>query len=268
MSNAYYGLSYNPFDKNCLLPKQAFISNDHKEAVAAMNCLKDTRGIGVITAAPGMGKSFAVQCFASSLNTNLFQMRYICLTTVSVAEFYKALCKCLGIDGSGGKTLMFSSIQEVLLNAYLSKRCPFIIAIDEAQYLKAGILTDLKMLMNSRYDSVNFFSLILCGEPTLNFTLEKPTHEALRQRIMVHYNFQGLSPEEVKEYTLHKISLAGGSESVLGADAMVSLVNNCHGNPRIIDNIMTNALMLGEQMEKLTMDADVIRAAVNSLFLV
>lgn len=267
MSNSYYGLSFNPFDKNSLLPKQAFISNDHKEAVAALECLKETRGIGVLTASPGMGKSFALRCFESSLNTNLFQMRYICLSTISVAEFYKSICESLGIDVRGGKTVMFTAIQEVLLHAYSSKHCPYIIAVDEAQHLSSGILRDLKMLMNARYDSINFFILILCGEPTLNFTLEKPVHEALRQRIMVHYNYQGLAPDEIRAYTLHKLALAGGSESIIAADAMTSLVNCCHGNPRIIDNIMTNALMLGEQMERLSLDAEVIRAAVNSLSL-
>ncbi|MCQ2511137.1 MAG: general secretion pathway protein, partial [Lachnospiraceae bacterium] len=63
MNNSYYGLSCNPFDKHSILPKQAFISEDHKEAVAALDFLKDTRGIGVLTASPGMGKSFALRCF-------------------------------------------------------------------------------------------------------------------------------------------------------------------------------------------------------------
>lgn len=42
MMNAYYGPAYSPFDK---------------------------QGIGVFTARPGMGKSYASRCFASNLNT-------------------------------------------------------------------------------------------------------------------------------------------------------------------------------------------------------
>lgn len=263
MNNSYYGLSCNPFDKHSILPKQAFISEDHKEAVAALDFLQETRGIGVLTASPGMGKSFALRCFEKSLNQNLVQMRYICLSTVSVAEFYKQFCECLGLDIRGGKTVMFKAIQEQLISAYRTKRCPFIIAIDEAQYLSAGILKDIKMLMNTEYDSVNFFTLILCGEPYLNNTLEKPIHEALKQRIMVHYNFHGLKPEEIRRYILHKVSLAGGAESIIGADAMTALINSCQGNPRVIDNVMSNALILGEQLEKAVIDAEVIRAAIN-----
>ena len=39
-------------------------------------------------ARPGMEKSFALRCFAKSLNPNLYHMEYICLSTISVAEFY------------------------------------------------------------------------------------------------------------------------------------------------------------------------------------
>lgn len=65
-------------------------------------------------------------------------------------------------------------------------------------------INDIKMLMNYGYDAVNCFTLILCGESDLNGTLWRPVHEALRQRITVHYNYQGLSDEEAASYIIHK----------------------------------------------------------------
>lgn len=47
------------------------------------------RGIGVFTARPGMGKSYALRCFASGLNPSLYHMEYLCLSTISVSDFYK-----------------------------------------------------------------------------------------------------------------------------------------------------------------------------------
>ena len=116
-------------------------------------------------------------------------MEYICLSTISVADFYKQLCAILGVSDKGGKTGMFRAIQEQIYYLYKEKRQPLLLAIDEAQYLGTGILNDIKMLMNYGYDSVNCFTLILCGESHLNDTLRKPVHEALRQRITVHYNY-------------------------------------------------------------------------------
>ena len=136
-------------------------------------------------------------------------------------------------------------------------------ADQKAMMNRLSYLKDLKMLMNFSYDSVNCFTLILSGEPYLNNTLEKSIHEALRQRITVHYAFQGLNPDEVVAYIRHKLHLAGGADTLIGEDALSALTSYCHGNPRIIDNVMSDALVLGAQLEKTTIDADVLLAAVN-----
>ena len=91
MFNDYYGLSFNPFDKQRLSEKDHFESTDFKEMTARLGYLKDIRGIGVFTARPGMGKSYTLRCFAKSLNPNLYNMSYICLSTISVSEFYRVL---------------------------------------------------------------------------------------------------------------------------------------------------------------------------------
>lgn len=264
MYNAYYGLTANPFDKQSLKEKEAFVSNDHREALSRLNYLKDIRGIGVFTARPGMGKSFALRCFAKELNRNLYQMEYMCLSTISVSEFYKQLCPAFGLDIISGKAAMFKAIQERIYYLYKEKKRPFILAIDEAQYLNSGILKDLKMIMNQGYDSLNCFTLILCGEPYLNHTLEMATHEALKQRISVHYNYQGLDDSEVGSYILHKLQIAGAAPTIISEAALSAIHSYSQGNPRVIDNLMTNALTLGAQMEKSEIDADVILAAVNA----
>ena len=120
------------------------------------------------------------------------------------------------------------------------------------------------MLMNFGYDSVNCFTLILCGESHLNDTLRKPVHEALRQRITVHYNYSGLSDEEVSKYILHKIQLAGASATIIDTAALSAIHSFTQGNPRLIDNLMTDALTLGAQQNKTVIDAEIIRAAVDN----
>ena len=97
MYSSFYGLTFNPFDKQQLKEKDHFISRDFTEMTNWLNYLKDIRGIGVFTARPGMGKSYALRCFAASLNPSLFHMEYLCLSTISVADFYKQLCFILGV---------------------------------------------------------------------------------------------------------------------------------------------------------------------------
>ena len=264
MYNSYYSLAFNPFDKQQVKENDAFVSRDYAEMTSRLNYLKDTRGIGVFTSSPGRGKSFCLRCFARSLNPNLYHMEYIPLSTITVAEFYKELCTILGVSDKGGKPGRFRSIQEQIYYLYHEKRQPLLLAIDEAQFLSTSILNDIKMLMNQKYDSVNCFTLILCGESYLNHTLSKQIHESLRQRITVHYDFQGLSDEEAVEYIIHKLQSAGSSKAVIEEAALMAVAGHAHGNPRMIDSIMTDALNIGAQTDKKRIDADVIMAAVSN----
>lgn len=266
MFKSFYGLTFNPFDKS-LSENHAFQSKDHEEMLSRLDYLKNVRGIGLFTAAPGMGKTYALRCFAQKLNPNLYQLSYICLSTVSVTEFYHQFCHELGLEYGPKKAGMFRNIQEHLLHLLKEKRKTFILAIDESQYLNIHILRDIKMLMNTHFDSLDCFTLMLVGQPYLSSILEKPVHEALKQRIVIHYNYEGLSPEEAKNYIYSRIELAGAAHSIMDEAAVHSVANFCQGTPRIINSVMTNALILGAQLKKNTIDTEVILSACNSLSL-
>jgi len=264
MFNGLYGLSFNPFDKQANPKQVSFQSEDFREMTTRLNYIKDVRGIGVFTAPPGFGKTYALRCFADSLNPNLYQMAYICLTTVSVTEFYRQFCSVLNLEVSAQRSAMFRNIQERLYLLFKEKRRPFILAVDEAHDLDPRALRDIKMIMNHDYDSLNCFALLLIGEPHLNSILAKPIHEALMQRITIHYNFTGLSAEETVNYINHKIKAAGGSASILADSAANAVHGFTRGNPRLIDNVMSDALIIGAQLDKKTIDTDVILSAVEN----
>ena len=101
----------------------------------------------------------------------------------------------------------------------------------------------------------------------MNGILEKPVHEALKQRIVVHYNYCGLSAEETTGYIYSRIEAAGGARSIIDVAAVRAAAGYCQGAPRIINAVMTNALMLGAQLKKKSIDSDTILAASNSLAL-
>jgi type II secretory pathway predicted ATPase ExeA len=267
MYKEYYALSKDPFDKHFLSEKDAFLSKDHKEATSRLSYLKNIRGIGVFTSAPGYGKTFALRCFSRSLDRNLHEMAYVCLSTVSVTEFYRQFCAALGVEAPYGKPAMFKVIQDRLFHLFKEKKKPLLLILDEAHELSSAILKDLKMIMNHDFDSTNCFTLVLAGEPHLNRILEKPIHEALRQRIAIHYSFSGLSDAETEQYVLHKLRVAGAAESILGTGTLPAIIGYARGCPRLLDNLMNEALKLGAQLEKPCLDAEVMMAAANNLAL-
>ena len=132
MFKAFYGFSKNPFDKQSLSEKDAFPSQDHKEMTSRLSYLKNIRGIGIFTSGPGFGKTYAIRCFAKSLDRNLHEVVYLPLSTVSVTEFYRQFCAALGIDAPHGKPAMFKAIQDRIFYLYKEKKKPLLLIFDEA----------------------------------------------------------------------------------------------------------------------------------------
>ena len=159
---------------------------------------------------------------------------------------------------------MLRNMKEQMRNMYKAKHQPLFLVLDEAQYLSTAILNDLKIILNFDCDSLNCVCLVLCGEPHFNNTLYKPVHEALLQRVTVHYNLRGLQDDEIADYVRHKITMAGGATTILADSALNAIHGHSHGTPRVIDNLMKDALRIGAQNDKQVIDSEVILAAVEN----
>ena len=175
--------------------------------------------------------------FGMKLNPNLYKIVYLSLSTVTVLEFYRSFCIGLGIEPAFKKIDMFNQIQERLKMLVKDRRITPIIICDEAQYLRTGILNDLKMLLNFEMDSKDYAVLILVGQPVLNDILSRSVHEALNQRIIVNYMFMGIDYEEVKQYIIDRCNLAEISNEIFDENSIKALANNCNGSTRYLNNL-------------------------------
>lgn len=258
MGASFYGLKFDPFGRREQTKVKPFLSGDYMEAYGRLSYLKENGGIAVLTSSPGMGKTRCLQSFAESLDTSKYCMKYISLTTVSVSDFYRQISVATGGTGIGRKARLFKEIQDNIWNMYSERNCTMVLAIDDAQYLSPAILRDLKILMNFRFDSVSCFALVLCGEKKLNRILAQTEYECLRQRISVHYRFRGLGINELPGYVCKKIETAGGEKTILDESAIPALHQVTNGIPRMVDNVMSYALMLGNQTQTPYIDKGLI----------
>lgn len=263
---SFYGMRMNPFDKE-LPSKHAYKTLDMEQMQGRLSHLKEHPGIGLFTAAPGLGKTFALRYFSDSLNPNLVRFHYICLSTVTASEFYRQLCTALGLEPAHKKTVMFQRIQEYLYSMCTGKNVHCMICLDEAQYLNGDILKDLKMLCNFCMDSKNCFSLILLGQPMLANLMMRQPNEALRQRISVHYSFLGISEDEARSYIADRMELSGATPRIFDDSALTTAYGSCNASLRQLNLILTKALTIGAQNNKPNIDSDIILAAVNDIAL-
>ncbi len=263
---SYYGLEFNPFDKN-IETKYAFETDDFKILKNRLEFVKENKTMALITGNPGMGKTFVIRNFLNELNSNLYKIVYICMSTITTYEFYKQLCYELGIEPPFKKVDMFREIQDRIINLSKDKKINVIIVLDEAQYLKPSILNDLKLLFNFDIDSKNYASLILVGQPVLNSILKRNIYDALSQRITVSYNMCGINKIELNDYIDSRIRLAHGNNGIFNEQAIEAIFNACNGSIRVVNNIITKSLIIGKSKQLQTIDSNLILEAVNELAL-
>lgn len=263
---SFFGMEFNPFDKS-IDTKHAFETEDFKIMKNRLEFLKDNKGLALITGVSGVGKTFSIRAFLSSLNPNLFKVIYIPMSTLTVMEFYRQLCLELGLETERKKIDMFREIQNHIMHLVKDKKINVIICIDEAQYLKTDIINDLKILLNFEMDSKNYFSLILMGQPILNSTLNRNVHESIRQRISISYNFVGISKEELINYIESRCKVANITPSIFSDNAYETIYSSCSGSIRVVNNIISKCLLIACKKEKNIIDSEIVIEAYNDLLL-
>jgi len=267
MFKAFWGMEFNPFSKD-LNEKYCFKSSDFNQAIARMEHLKNTKGIGLFTGNSGTGKTYALRYFASTLNPSLFKIVYVPISTVTVIEFYRSLSYEFGIEPRSKKIDLFKSIQEHIISLVKDKKITPVIIIDEAQYLKTDIFNDIKLLLNFSMDSVNHCIFILNGQPILNNILSKHVHEALRQRIIINYNFVGISKSEMENYILSRLKLCGIHENIFEINALEAIFSCSNGSTRKVNTVVEKCMLIGAQNNIRLINTDVVMAAQNETELI
>lgn len=264
MYKTFYGLEFNPFDKS-LDTKYHFKSNDFNQAISRLEYIKNIKGIGLFTGVSGLGKTYALRHFVSTLSPSLFKVVYINISTLTVIEFYRALCLGLGIEPSSKKITMFRQIQETLMYLSKEKKVTPVIIVDEAQYLKTDILNDIKMLLNFDMDSKNYVTLILAGQPILNNILTKNIHEPLRQRITINYCFSGITKDEVDDYITSRLAKVNVHHEIFSKGAIEAIYGCSNGSIRKLNNLLENCLIIGSQFKKSIIDTEIVMNAHNEV---
>ena len=266
MSNDYhvrFGMEENPFLKNSR--EILFESGEMKEALMRLKYLETSRGIGLLTAGPGIGKTTTIRTWANSLNPSLYKVVYSCLSTVSLAEFYRGLAFGLGLDPCFKRIDNYRLIHDEITRYSVEKRITPVLIIDEADHISSAILNDLKSILNFEMDSRDRAILLLSGLPKLNNTLNLSIHEALRQRVNMNYNMERLNMIEAKQYILTKLRGVNCTQNIFDDNALESLYNASNGVPRVMNKLANNCLIIAGSKNTDRIDNDIVMKAVNDI---
>lgn len=260
----FYNMSRNPFSKG-LPADMACQTEDLRQVRARLDHLSRAGGIGLVTADPGMGKTFAVRAWAEGLNPNTNRVVYLCLSTVTNMEFYRELCQGLGVEPCFKKVDMFRDVQARVRSLVEERRQRVTIVVDEAHYLQGPVLRDLQMIANFDMDSRDMMAIVLVGHTVLAQYLSRQPHESLRQRLVVSYRMRGLDGPAAADYVRTMLARVGADPDIFDDAALASAHACAGGSVRRLNSVVANALTIGAQQRARAVDAEMVRCAADEL---
>ena len=123
-----------------------------------------------------------------------------------------------------------------------------VLLIDEAQEMHPNVLSELRILSSSDFDSTSLLTVILSGDGRLSELLRHEDLIPLGTRIRTRLHTEAASREELLELLRHALSKAGNA-ALMTAELMDTLVDHAAGNYRVLMTMGADLLAHGMARE-------------------
>ena len=251
---ALYGLKWNPFTPE--LPAEALWATPRIEEFAwrVENLVADG-GFALITGDSGTGKSVALRIVAERLG-RLRDVTVGMLTRPQsrLADFYRELGEAFGVQLSphnrwGGFKVLRERWKAHLDSSLLRP----VLIIDEAQQMKADVLSELRLLASAPFDCSNYLTVVLCGDQRLGLLFRQDELVPLAGRIRTRLVMDYAAREQLRELLIHAMTQAG-NRKLMTDELMDTLVEHAAGNFRTLMTMAGELLMAGVAREAAQLD--------------
>lgn len=243
MYNESYKLQHSPFE---ITPDPYFLfsTKRHREALAALcYCVRQRRGIGVLTGEAGTGKTLLIACLLRFLKRSEIAYAYVFNSRLSSLEFLQYVAADFGLEAWGkAKGEVLHEFSKYVIARHQQKLTTLIV-VDEAHELSTGALEEARLLTNLETAEEKLVQILLVGQPELDEKLDSLELRQLKQRIAFRSHLEAFDLEETSAYIRHRLHLAGGNTRDLFADETIERVYHyCQGVARLINTVCDNAL--------------------------
>ncbi len=263
MYQNFYGFKEPPFN---LTPNSKFFfsSEKHTEALSTLlYAINQRKGFVVITGHIGSGKTTVCRALINQLDKNT-QTALITNTHMSGKDLLMAILEDLEVDFvPGSKSKLHSQLNTYLIEQ-LRRNNNVVLIIDEAQNLTPSVLEEVRMLSNLETENEKLIQILFIGQPELKKKLALPRLEQLRQRIAVYFQLTPLDFKDAKNYILHRLKVASGSNKVFFTDTAIEMIYQfSKGIPRLINQICDSAFLTGYIAEVKLIDEKIMEEVIN-----
>lgn len=222
--------------------------------------------ISLIIGPAGTGKSLACALLAKQFEST-HDVVAIGETTISdEPSLYRGVLHRLGVpfDACGRDEL--ERLVQKRLCGNEAKPNGAVVIIDEAASLSADVLESIRRLTNLMVNEQPMVSVVIAGGVKLDETLTAPSLEGFVQRVAARCYLHPLSLDEVRGYIRGAIEACEASpEETITDNAMSAIYHATNGVPRLVNQLMTEAIDCAAELERTLIDESIIERAWASL---
>src|SRR5215467_4660789 len=242
----HFGLNEPPFGLTPD-PKFFFRTDSFLEALSSLKYgIEQNKGIVLLTGEVGTGKTTTLRAAIKGLGQEILAA-YIFNPYLTVAEFFEQFSYAIGFPSSGTSSKAGTlNLLGRFLVARHQKGLKTALIVDEAHGLSMPLLEEIRLLLNFETDREKLLQIVLCGQPELEFLLNKPQLRQLKQRVSLKCVLKPLTVFEVDRYIRFRLKVAGAENVNIFDEQAVRLIYRASaGIPRVINNVCDNALLFG-----------------------
>ena len=252
---ALYGLKFNPFSPE--LPVDAIYVPPKIESFCWRIEHAQIRegGFALVHGDPGSGKSVALRLLAERLR----KLPDVTVGAINhpqsnLTDFYRELGDIFSVplrpsNRWGG----FKALRERWLGHMESSNCRSVLLVDEAQEMTNQVLSELRLMNCSRFDSQPLLCIVLAGDARLLEKLRQEDLIPLGSRIRTRLATEFASREELLACLDHLLAQAGNA-SLMTQALRNTLCDHAAGNYRILTTMAAELLAAGAQKDLAVLD--------------
>ena len=250
-----YGLKWNPFSPD--LPNEALRMVPRVQSFCwrIEQGLVREGGFALVTGDPGTGKSVVLRILAERLEAlREVQVGALAHPQSNIADFYREMGELFGVQLKphnrwGG----FKALRERWIAHIDSTLVRPVLLIDEAQEMTPQVLSELRILASTRFDSRSILSIVLAGDGRLTERLRReellPLGSRIRTRLMMEY----VSRDELRACLEYLLDTAG-NKKLMTPELVDTLCDHAVGNYRVLTTMASELLTAAAERESTVLD--------------
>lgn len=245
-----YGLAFNPFSTE--LPLEALRCTPPIDSFCwkVVHTLLREGGFAMVIGEAGYGKSSTMRILEDRLlHEPEVRVGAITRPQGGVSDFYRELGEIFGVPmRPHNRWCGFKALREAWQRHIESTLYRPVLLVDEAQEMNPVVLSEMRLLTSTHFDSRQILSVVLAGDSRLSEKLQRDELLPLASRIRTRLTFEYAEPEELRESLKHLLA-AAGNPALMTPQLIATLADHAAGNYRLLTTMGGELLASAAQRE-------------------